>query len=132
MTNMLTLGKEMMRIICAYGPQSGRPDAEKVRFYNEMANEWDFGSSSEIILSLGDFNGHVGKYAENFEGVHGGMVLGKEMQKKGGCWSSVMKESCAWQILGLKRQTKGKSLIVPVDVKQKLILCLWEKNTESM
>ena len=29
------------------------------------------GSSSEIIVSLGDFNGHVGKCAEGFEGVHG-------------------------------------------------------------
>ena len=27
----------------------------------------------------------------------------------------------------LKTQTKGKSLIVPVDVEQKLILCLWGK-----
>ena len=38
-----------------------------------------------------------------------------------------MKESCAWQTLGLKRQTKGKSLILPVNVKQKLIWCLWGK-----
>ena len=38
-----------------------------------------------------------------------------------------MKESCAWQAVGLKKQTKGKSLKVPVDVKQKLILCLWGK-----
>ena len=66
-----TLGREVMRVICANGPQSGRPDAEKVRFYDEM------GSSSEIIVSLGDFNGHVGKYAEVFEGVHGGNGVGK-------------------------------------------------------
>ena len=65
----------------------------------------------------------MGKCAEGFEGVHGGMVLGKEMQKEEGCWSSVMKESCAWQILGFT-QTKGKSFTVPVDAKQKLILCL--------
>ena len=98
-----------------------------------MGCEWDLGSSSEIIVSLGNFNGHVGKCAEGFEGVHtGGMVLGKEMQKEEDCWSSVMKESCAWQTLGLIRQTKGKSLIALVDVKQKLILCLWEKNTESI
>ena len=38
----------------AYGPQSGRPDAEKVHFYDEMGSEWDLGSSSEIIVSLGD------------------------------------------------------------------------------
>ena len=62
----------------------------------------------------------------------GGMVLGKEMQKEGDRWSFVMKVNCAWQTLGFIRQTKGKSLIVPVDVKQKLTFCLWEKNTESM
>ena len=62
---VLTLGRTVMRVICAYGPESGRPDAEKVRFYDEM------GSSSEIIVSVGDFNGYVGKYAEGFEGVHG-------------------------------------------------------------
>ena len=47
-----------MRVICAYVPQSGRPDAEKVRFYDEMGSEWDLGSCREIIVSLGDFNGH--------------------------------------------------------------------------
>ena len=36
------------------------------------------------------------------------------------------KELCV-QALGFIRQAKGKSLIVRVDVKQKLILCLWEK-----
>ena len=51
-----------------------------------------------------------GKRAEGFEGVHGGMVLGKKMQKEEDCWSSVMKESCAWQTLGLKTQTKGNHL----------------------
>ena len=59
------------------------------------------------------------------------LALGKEMQKEKDCWSSVMKESCAWQTGGFIRQTNGKPFIVPVDVKQKLIVCLWEKNTES-
>ena len=27
------------------------------------------------------------------------------------CWSPVMKESCAWQILGFIKQTKGKLLM---------------------
>ena len=132
MAIVLTLGREVMRVICAYGPQSGRPDAEKVRFYDEIGSEWDLGSSSEIIVSLGDFNRHVGKYAEGFEGVHGGNGVGKRNAEED-CWSFVMRESCAWQILGLKRQTKRKSLIVlVVDVEQKLILCLWGKNTESI
>ena len=70
MVIVLTLGREEVRIVCAYGPQSGRPDAEKVRFYDEMGSEWDLGSSSEIIVSFEDFNGHAEKCAEGFEGVH--------------------------------------------------------------
>ena len=30
-----------------------RSDKEKVRFYDEMASEWDLGSSCEVIVSLG-------------------------------------------------------------------------------
>ena len=71
MAIVLTLGKEIMQIICAYGPQSGRPNTEKVRFYDEIASEWDVGSSSEIIVSLEHSNGHVRKCAKGFEGVHG-------------------------------------------------------------
>ena len=69
-------------IIRVYGPQSGKPDTEKVRFCDEMVSEWDLGSSSEVIISLGDFNGHVRKCAEGFEGVHRGNGIGKKMHKK--------------------------------------------------
>ena len=57
----------------------------------------------------------------------GGWYLGKEMQKEEDCWNSVMKKSCAWQTLDFIRQTKGKSLLALVDVKQYSILCLGEK-----
>ena len=63
MAIMLTLGREVMRVICAYGPQSGRPDAEKVHFYD-------------------NFNGHVGKCAEGFKGVHGGWCWEKKCRRK--------------------------------------------------
>ena len=32
MTIVLTLGREVMQIICVYGPQSGRPDQKKFVF----------------------------------------------------------------------------------------------------
>ena len=38
MAIMLTLGREVMQIICAYWSQSEKPDTEKVRFYDEMAS----------------------------------------------------------------------------------------------
>ena len=52
--------------------------------------------------------------------MHGEMVLGKEMCKEESCWSSVKNRSRAWQTFGFSRKRKGKSLIVQVDVKQKL------------
>ena len=83
-------------------------DHTQRKLNDEMGNEWDLGSSSEIVVSVGDFNGHVGKCAESVEGIHGGNGIGKKCRRK----------------IRFVRQTKGKSLIVPVDVKQKLILCL--------
>ena len=35
-------------------------------------------NANEMVLGLGDFNGHVGKCAERFEYMEG-MELGKEM-----------------------------------------------------
>ena len=46
-----------------------------------MTSEWDLESSSEIIISLGNFNGHVGKCVESFEGVHGGNGIRKRNAK---------------------------------------------------
>ena len=57
--------------------QSGKPDAEKKRFYEEMALEWSVGSANELVLGLGNFSNHVGKCAEGFEDIHGGYETGK-------------------------------------------------------
>ena len=106
MAIVLTLGREVMRVICAYGPQSGRPDAEKVRFYDEMGSEWDLGSSREVIVSLGDFKGHVGKCAEGFEGVHG------------------------WNGVG-KRNAEGRKLLEFCDERELCVANTWFKKTDK-
>ena len=66
-----------------------------------MASEWDLGSSSEIIVSLEDFNGHEWKCAEGFEGVYREVILRREMQKEEDCLSSVLKKSCGGKRLVL-------------------------------
>ena len=50
---------------------------QKKRFYEEMAREWSMANANEMVLGLGDFNDHVGKCAEGFEGIHGGYGIGK-------------------------------------------------------
>ena len=80
MTVVLAFEEEVVRIICVYGPQSGRTSAEKERFYDELRSEWDLHSMGELVLGMGDFNGHVGKRIEGYEGVHGGNVEGKMLE----------------------------------------------------
>ena len=36
-----------------------------------MAREWDLQNLGELVLGLGDFNGHLGRRINGFEGVHG-------------------------------------------------------------
>ena len=47
---VLMFGEEVVRVICAYGPQSGRAMAEKQRFYDELACEWNLRSNAEMVL----------------------------------------------------------------------------------
>ena len=66
----------MLKVICGYGPQSGRTNVEKDQFYDALASEWELQSEGELVLGMGDFNGHVGKWIEGFEGVRGGNGIG--------------------------------------------------------
>ena len=77
MTIKLVFEEEVVKVICAYAPQSGKPDAEKERFYEEMAREWTVANENKLVLGLSDFNDHVAKCAEGFEGIHGGYGIGK-------------------------------------------------------
>ena len=70
MTEVMALEEGVVKIICAYGPQSGRTGAEKERFYDDLRSEWDLHKMGELVLGMGDFNGHVGKLIQG-EGVHG-------------------------------------------------------------
>ena len=77
MALVLAFESEPVRLICPYGPQSGRVLVEKDQFYNEMKDEWSVKSNDELVLGLGEFNGHVGKKIDKLEGVHGGYVIGE-------------------------------------------------------
>ena len=79
MATGLVFGEEVVRVMCAYAPQRGKPDSEKERFYEEKAREWSMANANEMVLGLGDFNGHMGKCAEGFKGIHGGYGIGKRI-----------------------------------------------------
>ena len=60
--------------ICSPGWKIRVP--ERLIYYN-MASECNLQNPSEVVLDMGDFNGHVGRRIDGFGGVHGGYAIGK-------------------------------------------------------
>ena len=42
----------MIRVICVYAPQSGKPDIQKDKLYDELVHEWDTKGIKELTLRL--------------------------------------------------------------------------------
>ena len=41
-----------------------------------MSCKWDLQNLGEMVLSIGDLNGHVGRLIDGFKGVHGSNRFG--------------------------------------------------------
>ena len=72
MTVVMALEKNYICIWCA----------EKEHFYDNLRSKWDLHSVGELVLGMGDFNGHVGKLIEDYEGLHGGNGIGERNVEK--------------------------------------------------
>ena len=48
-----------------------------------MAHEWSMVNAKELVLGLGDFNGHVRKCTDEFEGIHVRYGIGKRTLEGG-------------------------------------------------
>ena len=92
MALVLAFEGELVRLISAYGPQSGRTLVEKDQFYYEIKDEWSVKGNDELVKCLRNFNGHVGKEIEVFVED---MEYVSEMKKEECCLSSVTKKNCA-------------------------------------
>ena len=98
----------MIRVICVYTPQSGKPDIQKSKFYDELVHEWDLKGTKELTLGIEDFNGHVGKKVDGFEGVHGGNRIEEQNLEATSCWNFAIRRIYVWHLHGLRRRRKGK------------------------
>jgi len=72
----LAFGKRIMNIISVYAPQSGHSIIEKEEFWEGLRQVVASISVDEAIWIGGDLNGHVGRTADGYEGVHGGFGYG--------------------------------------------------------
>ena len=72
----MVIGRMLVNVISGYAPQVGQSDTEKDEFWCAVEKLMVLTSDNEVVLLGGDFNGHVGKSADGFEGVHGGHGYG--------------------------------------------------------
>src|SRR5437867_6890143 len=81
MVIQFTVGKSMLNVISCYVPQAGRSQTEKEEFYVCLDRVMSGIGDTEMVIVCGDFNGHVGEFAEGYEGVHGGKGYGKRNEE---------------------------------------------------
>ena len=72
----LIIGNSVCTFIAVYAPQSGRPEAEKESFYDQLQCTVAKIPASEMLFALGDWNGHVGSNAGAYDIAHGGLGFG--------------------------------------------------------
>ena len=72
----LAVSKTMLSVVCVYALQCGLSDTAKEQFYDSLISVVSKLSEKEMVVVAGNLNGHVGQYAEGYEGVHGGFGFG--------------------------------------------------------
>ena len=63
-------------VLSCYAPQVGLDNTIKDAIYDLLNGTDNKVSATETLVICGDFNGHVGKVANGYEGVHGGHGYG--------------------------------------------------------
>ena len=77
MSISILVGKSVINIFSVYAPQTGLSVVEKDSFYSALLSNISTVSPDKYLLVfVSDFNGHVGKAPEDFNGVHDGHGFG--------------------------------------------------------
>ena len=96
MTVAVVFEEDVPRLICGYAPQSVRILEGKQSFYDRQKCEWNMHSTVDLVMCFGDFNGHIGKHIDGFDGVNGGFGLGqRNLEGRMLLELSLEKELCA-------------------------------------
>ena len=72
----IVLGSQVFTFVAVYAPQSGLDSAVKQDFYDTLQCHIAKVRASEVLIPLGDWNGHVGAECGDYVDVHGGHGFG--------------------------------------------------------
>ena len=68
----LLLGVAVLTLLSVYAPRTGLEESTKDAFYDSLQTAISELPDKEIAIPCRDWNGHVGREAAGYEGVHGG------------------------------------------------------------
>ena len=71
------LGEAVLTVLSVYAPQTGLEESTKDAFCDSLQTVISELPDKEIVIPCGDWNGHVGREAAGYEGVHGGSGYGE-------------------------------------------------------
>ncbi|XP_057543540.1 uncharacterized protein LOC130821778 [Amaranthus tricolor] len=72
----IVVGEEIIAIVNAYGPQLGLDEQVKCEFRDKLGDLMRTIPENEKFFLGGDFNGHIGRDARNYNSIHSGFGLG--------------------------------------------------------
>ena len=72
----LAIDNKIITVLSCYAPQVGLDNIIKDTFYDQLQDTIRKVGAGETLVIFGDLSGHIGKLANNYEGVHGGYGYG--------------------------------------------------------
>ena len=72
----LAIDNKIIMVLSCYAPQVGLDDIIKDTFYDQLPDTVRKVGADETLVICGDLNGHIGKLANDYEGVHSGYGFG--------------------------------------------------------
>jgi len=72
----MVLDNGLLNVLMVYAPCSGKPEEEKEGFLNEVFHLVSCIPQNEMVVLVGDMNGHAGSSSVGYDGMHGGFGYG--------------------------------------------------------
>ena len=82
-TLVVAFEEDVLRLIYGYAPQNGRSLEENQSFYDKLKCEWDMHSAYDLVMCLGDSDGHIGRHIDGFDLLHGWYGVGQRYLEGG-------------------------------------------------
>ena len=96
---------------------------EKLSFFDELIGEWDMYGVGDLVMCLVDFDGHIGRHINGFDGVHILCAVGHRNMEGRMLLEFSWRMNYVCQIHGFMREDKRKVTFGMGEMRKKLSLC---------